>query len=640
MAHSCILRQYVIFKASLWEFPQSCNLGLGGANDEYKRESVNRRLRGVEVSREQGEDTEVRNSKKLLEDELAYIKNILNKLKYPTNAAHLPDCSRVKILLGELQKKMRKTVEDAHMVTRENNDRYGFTCFSKAASVLYSCTSLTPFSAVKNKSPQMRFYPALRKSIRVSGESLHNYTCLVTRVTSKPNCTQAKRYKVTRKLTRREECFRFWENTNRGERGKAQLPQSLHKEKEECLSPYRETRCERRATHKDVRVSEATKPTTSAFGCRATKDRVLLGGGRRHWLPEGEFDAEERNQQGRRKDGRNLIDVWIQDKKSRDLQAEYVWSKAQFDNVDPRYTDYLLGLFGYSHLDFEEDRNKSPSGDPSISEMTLKALQILRKNPHGFFLMVEGGRIDHAHHHNNARRALEEIAALEEAVMAALSATSPAETLIVLTADHSHVFTFGGYNTPRGNPITGFDKDVSDLDQKPYTTLLYGNGPGYSHSTPTGRQDISGYNSKGINFVQQSAVPRKYETHGGEDVPVYATGPSSYLFSGTVEQTYVAHAIAYASCMGDDSVHCEKPPSDDACARGHTEGDHYGSALYPQPQAPLGVSSSDVKDTKRPKSQWTTWHSGATLTSSVAKGGWQFLLRLLLPLLLLRLFCP
>ncbi|XP_066983168.1 alkaline phosphatase-like [Macrobrachium rosenbergii] len=293
---------------------------------------------------------------------------------------------------------------------------------------------------------------------------------------------------------------------------------------------------------------------------------VLLGGGRRHWIPITEYDREEREQRGRRSDGRNLLDAWVHDKKTRNLNAEYVWNKAQFDNVDPRYTDYLLGIFGYSHLDFEADRNKGPDGDPSLAEMTGKAIEVLQKNPHGFFLMVEAGRIDHAHHHNNGRRALEEVDALDEAVLTALNLTDVKDTLIVLTADHSHVFTLGGDNTPRGHPLTGLDVEMSDVDGKPYTILLYGNGPGYAHSTPTGRQDLTGFNTQDINFVQQAAVPRKYETHGGEDVPVYAQGPGSYLFSGTVEQTYIPHAIAYASCISDDNTHCEKPPSDDACA--------------------------------------------------------------------------
>ncbi|XP_068230719.1 alkaline phosphatase-like [Palaemon carinicauda] len=291
---------------------------------------------------------------------------------------------------------------------------------------------------------------------------------------------------------------------------------------------------------------------------------VLLGGGRRHWMPITDHDPEDKEQIGRRADGKNLLDAWVHDKKSRGLDAEYVWNNAQFDGVDPRHTDYLLGLFGYSHLDFEADRNRGPEGDPSLSDMTKKAIEILCKNQLGFFLMVEAGRIDHAHHHNNARRALEEVDALDEAVMTALNLTDVKDTLIVLTADHSHVFTIGGHNTPRGHPVTDVDAEVSDVDGKPYTILLYSNGPGYAHSTPAGRQDLNGFNTQDINFVQQAAVPRKYETHSGEDVPVYAQGPGSYLFSGTIEQTYIPHAITYASCITHDNSHCGKEP-EEAC---------------------------------------------------------------------------
>jgi alkaline phosphatase len=67
----------------------------------------------------------------------------------------------------------------------------------------------------------------------------------------------------------------------------------------------------------------------------------------------------------------------------------------------------------------------------------------------------KGGRIDHAHHYNNAYRALVETLALEAALLAALPLVDLADTLLVLTADHSHVMTLGGLATPRGNPILG-----------------------------------------------------------------------------------------------------------------------------------------------------------------------------------------
>lgn len=49
-----------------------------------------------------------------------------------------------------------------------------------------------------------------------------------------------------------------------------------------------------------------------------------------------------------------------------------------------------LGLFAYSHMDFEADRESTPTGDPSLADMTRTAINILQKNPKGFFLFVEG----------------------------------------------------------------------------------------------------------------------------------------------------------------------------------------------------------------------------------------------------------
>lgn len=285
---------------------------------------------------------------------------------------------------------------------------------------------------------------------------------------------------------------------------------------------------------------------------------VILGGGRRHFLPRKKApDPQLQTDMGRREDGRNLIDEWLRDKKTRDLDYEYVHRKEDFDKVDPAKTDYLLGLFNHGHMAYEVDRDPGPDGEPSLAEMTRKSIEILRKNPRGYFLMVEAGRIDHSHHFNNAHRALIDTLALEQAVMVALELTRPEDTLIVVTSDHSHVFAFGGY-PKRGNPILGLDDKTSDVDNMPYTTLLYANGPGYNHNFPTGRENLTGMNTEDKNYVQQSAVPRRWDTHGGEDVPVYAHGPMAHLFRGVLEQTYIPHAMAYAACIGPQRDDCER----------------------------------------------------------------------------------
>lgn len=99
----------------------------------------------------------------------------------------------------------------------------------------------------------------------------------------------------------------------------------------------------------------------------------------------------------------------------------------------------------------------------------------------------------------------------------------------------------------------GADTEVSDIDGLPYPTLLYGTGPGHTSS----RQHAYNGSGGGLNAIHASAVPRRWATHGGEDVPVYAQGPlATRLFTGTMDQSYVPHAIAYIACMGQHSRRC------------------------------------------------------------------------------------
>ncbi|XP_068634039.1 alkaline phosphatase-like [Battus philenor] len=291
---------------------------------------------------------------------------------------------------------------------------------------------------------------------------------------------------------------------------------------------------------------------------------VIMGGGRRHFLPTVTVDPEHQDREGRRLDGRNLAEDWVREKKKRKLRAQYIHSREQLTKLDFRNTDYLLGLFEYSHMNFNIERgtiegedlktSSRKENDPSLADMTRTALSLLMKNEKGFFLFIEGGRIDHAHHYNNPYRALDETLEMETALLAVLERVNPAETLVVVTADHGHVMTFGGQATPRGHPILGGDIDVSDFDDLPYTTLLYGTGPG--HSEPRSLP-INSTNSIPTDAVHAAAVPRQWSTHGGEDVPVYALGPmATILFAGVVEQSYIPHAIAYAACLAHYSRRC------------------------------------------------------------------------------------
>ncbi|XP_063410676.1 alkaline phosphatase, tissue-nonspecific isozyme-like isoform X2 [Mytilus trossulus] len=256
------------------------------------------------------------------------------------------------------------------------------------------------------------------------------------------------------------------------------------------------------------------------------------------------------------------MQMWKLDKEERGAIYKYVWNNSDFNAIDPTKTDYLLGLFQQDHLDYELERDQSDKGEPSLSELVRKAIQILSKNDNGFFLMVEGGRIDHGHHDGKAKKALYETLSLEDAVREAVALTDEEETLIVVTADHSHVFNIAGY-PKRGNDILGvvdpLFRQWYPLDGKAYTTLLYANGPGFNMSG-SGRTDPleEVHNLHDKDYVQNSGVPLKSETHGGEDVAIYAKGPMAHLIHGVQEQHYVAHVMAYASCVGQNKDHCRQ----------------------------------------------------------------------------------
>lgn len=270
---------------------------------------------------------------------------------------------------------------------------------------------------------------------------------------------------------------------------------------------------------------------------------VALGGGRSYFLPNTEADPEDAGSTGRRRDGKNLTTEWT----GSGPGAAYVWNKAQFDAIDPNVTSHLLGLFERSHMEYETDRALDTGKEPSLAEMTSKAIDILRAHSgdKGYFLMVEGGRIDHAHHAGNASRALTDAIALSDAVSVATRKSSVNDTLIIVTADHSHTFTVAGY-PDRGNDILG--KVVTDgalaLDSngKPYTTLGYINGPGYRG--PMARPDLTAVDTANPDFLQEAAVPLPSETHAAEDVAVYARGPGAHAFQGVVEQNVIFHVMA------------------------------------------------------------------------------------------------
>ncbi len=228
-----------------------------------------------------------------------------------------------------------------------------------------------------------------------------------------------------------------------------------------------------------------------------------------------------------------------------------VETESDFKSLNAKDAQDVFGLFSSSHMSFETDR--SAKEEPSLAEMTNFAIDNLAARDTGYVLMVEAGRIDHAHHGSNAYRALTDLQALNEAVKVAKEKTGD-DTLILVTADHSHVFTMAGYPV-RGNPILGLVRTVDKetglgktepalaKDGKPFTTLGYHNGPNIREADSPALTDEQ---VLGKDFQQQTAVEMHGETHGGEDVALFATGPGADGVRGVMEQNRIHNVIVDA----------------------------------------------------------------------------------------------
>lgn len=268
---------------------------------------------------------------------------------------------------------------------------------------------------------------------------------------------------------------------------------------------------------------------------------IVLGGGLR------EFRGSDSGGK-RRTAGEDLVADWL----AASGKRRFIGSREALADLDP--AEQVLGLFASSHMTYVAERNE-PTSEPTLQEMTAAAIDYLEARGEGYYLLVEGGRIDHGHHDGYPGYALLETQAFAEAVAIALEKVDLEETLILVTADHSHVFTHGGYPT-RGNPILGLvvendrsgeprDEPHIAADGQPYTSLGYMNGPG-AVTGPRPRPET------GVHAMAQALIPfertdiagdvSNSETHGGEDVALYAIGPGSHRVGGVIEQNRI-HGI-------------------------------------------------------------------------------------------------
>jgi alkaline phosphatase len=158
---------------------------------------------------------------------------------------------------------------------------------------------------------------------------------------------------------------------------------------------------------------------------------LIMGGGRCHFLPNTTDGSC-------RADDRDLIAV------AKDKGFSYIDDRKGFDGLaggaDAKLP--LLGLFAEKDIPYEIDRRSQIDVYPSLEEMARSALKILseatRDSEQGFFLMIEGSRIDHAGHGNDPAAQVNEVLAYDKAFAAVLEFLDNDSTpgVLVGTSDH------------------------------------------------------------------------------------------------------------------------------------------------------------------------------------------------------------
>lgn len=289
-------------------------------------------------------------------------------------------------------------------------------------------------------------------------------------------------------------------------------------------------------------------PEAAAAGCidiarqmldvpKAAQFDVMLGGG------QANFVAED----GKRMDGRDLPAEW------RKAGGAYVQTGTELA-ATPNTTSRLLGLFAPNNMMRESARQATGTDAPTLTQMTTKAIELLARQKQGYFLMVEGALIDKAHHVSLANDALNETVEFSKAIAAAAAMTDPKDTLIIVTADHSHGLTINGgaRDTSILGVLPGSDDDPPvAMDGKTIPILMYATGPGApehgeARSTPTPS------NIDDPDRLTYAAVPLPSAAHTGEDVAAYARGPGAGKIRGLMDQPGVYQVMREALGLPGD----------------------------------------------------------------------------------------
>lgn len=299
---------------------------------------------------------------------------------------------------------------------------------------------------------------------------------------------------------------------------------------------------------------------------------VILGGGSAYFLPQSIPGSS-------RKDDKDLLSLFEQD------GYKVVENRSGLLNVGPD-TDKLLGLFHLGNMDTYYDRSTNNrdvlrdfSDQPTLWEMTETAIDVLKNNEEGFFLMVEAGSIDKQLHPLDWERAVLDTIEMDQAIgVAKRFAEEHGDTLIVVTADHAHSMSItgtywegdgkSGKDAVRTYQDAGFPTYVDadgdgfpdEMDVERKLAVHFANHPDYYDDyrmdpVPT-TPNVNGEPNPGKlldpndpnrdRFLQVGPINGSTGVHTVEDVPLMAHGTGSQYFNGVLDNTEVFFAMANA----------------------------------------------------------------------------------------------
>jgi alkaline phosphatase len=269
---------------------------------------------------------------------------------------------------------------------------------------------------------------------------------------------------------------------------------------------------------------------------------VLLGGGRDYFLPVSAG--------GRRKDGRDLL------ADAERKGATLVESPAELLG---ELKLPIIGLFTPDNMSYDIDRG--PRAEPSLAEMSRRALELLAKDPDGFFLMIEGSRIDHAGHSNDPAAHVRDVIAYDQAVRVVLDiARRDGRTLVISVADHeTGGLALGGGGNPE-SPETAFLRGVQASAERIASRIAGGEDAaailrelaGIETLTAEERARLQALHDENRHALEsavaailskRAGVTWSTNGHTATDVTLHAFGPAD-RFQGVLENDEIGRRAA------------------------------------------------------------------------------------------------